>query len=812
MGYTTVIAEKPSVAATIAKVLGAHQRHAEKTSGYYEGNGYRVTWAFGHLVGLDSPEDMGFGGGVLPIMPEEWKTHVLERPNDPGDGVKKQMKVLETLFKGADEIIVATDAGREGELIFRYIYEHIGCKTPFRRFWNASLTDEGIRKGFANLKSGDDYAPLSAAAHARSEADWLVGYNASRALRLATGYRGNLSLGRVQTPVLSMICERTEAFNNFTPTPFWQISALTGKNGQAFTALSKEHYKSEEEGMKTLAAVKAAGTLTVKTVEKKPSKSSPPLLFDLTSLQQIANRRHKFTADKTLKIAQSLYEKKFLTYPRTGSQYISEDVFKTIPALISRIAASYGEPKYADAARSLEGKKLCRRSVDDAKLTDHHALLPTEVIPTSLDGDEKIIWEMVARRTLEAFGEDCLGERTTVILDCAGVEFRAGGSVITKEGWKGMFGADPAEEETEPKKKKGGKDADDAEECQNERLPALSEGETLKGEKFECLRKTDKPLPLYDDNSLLGDMKTCGKHLDDEELRSSLKDIGLGTTATRAATIEILIKRAYIERNAKGKILPTGLGVEIWKAVRGRSIADVKTSGQWEHDLALVEQGKMTKRQFDEGIRRFTLEIIDDLQKNCRPIDGSVSMSSRPVSACPCCGKPMKNMKFSIFCDPQAQGCGFKIPLEVAGKKLPESALKALAAGKPTAVIKGFKSKSGKSFEAKLVPDVKEKKISFAFEDRLPPAGPVTEGRICPCCNGPLSDDKWKLTCPKCSFTLYKTQCGVTMNEAQIDTLLKGERINLKGMTSKAGKKFDAGLVVNRSAKKVDFVFEPRKK
>lgn len=794
MSYKVIIAEKPSVAASIAKVVGASTPKREKANGYIEGNGYKVTWAFGHLVGLDRPEDIGFAGETLPIFPERWQTHIINPKNsDMGTTISKQMKILEKLFNGADEIIVATDAGREGELIFRYIYEYLGCRTPFRRLWISSLTDEAIRKGMNELLDSDKMAPLSEAAHARSEADYLVGFNASRALRLATGYKGNLSLGRVQTPVLCMICERFQANKNFVPTPFWQISAMVHKDMTNFEVLSKRKYTSENDAREDEKIVNTSKEMRVITVEKKQVTTKPPLLYDLTSLQRAANTKLNLTADETLKVAQSLYEKKFLSYPRTGSRYIPEDVFKTIPTLIGKVATYQ---RFASAAEDLKGKKLCRKSVDDNKITDHHALLPTDNIPSSLSGSEKAIWEMVAGRLLEAFGEDSLSDRTSVELDCKGIRFCASGSVLTKAGWKAVFGPDT---ETEAKKE------NDESEPDAGRLPELKENETLPAGQIKTVRKTDKPLPIYTDASLLADMETCGKKIEDEELREAMKDVGLGTPATRAATIEVLITRNYISRQSK-KLIPTELGQKIADTVKGRKIADVKTTGEWERELSRIEQGKLGKGDFDERIKRYVLEIIDDLKENSKTLEG-VSTSAEPTRECPCCGKPMKNLKFSIVCEAENGGCGFKINREIAGKKLPATAINALAQGKETSVIKGFKSKSGKSFDCKLKVDKQEKKVAFVLSQG--PATPVMQGLVCPCCGNNLNDDKWKLSCD-CGLTIYKTNGGVTFSEEQLRTILSGGKVYLKGMTSKAGKKFNATLKLNTQDKKLDYIFDKK--
>ena len=798
MAYTLIIAEKPSVAGEIAKVIGATTPHRDKAAGYLEGNGYRVTWAFGHLVGLDRPEDMGFPGQTLPIFPQKWKTHIIQYPKaDMTATVSKQMKILDGLFKGASEIIVATDAGREGELIFRYIYEYIGCNTPFRRLWISSLTNQAIKQGMASLKDGKEMNPLSEAAHARSEADYLVGFNASRALRLASGYKGNLSLGRVQTPVLCMVCERYLANKNFVPTPFWQIKALIHKGNESFEVLSKRKYDKEDEANADQRTVAASGQFRVVGVEKKQVTTKPPLLFDLTALQRAANSKYGMTADETLKTAQALYEKKYITYPRTGSRYIPDDVFQTIPGLITKVA---GYPLFAQAAKDLSGKKLCKKSVNASKVTDHHALLPTDCVPSSLSGNEKKIYEMVAGRMLEAFGEDSLADRTSVELDCAGIRFLASGSVITKAGWKAVFGADLTKETDKEKESDNGDEGDE-----NRSLPPLCENETLPGDQIVSVRKTDKPLPIYTDASLLGDMETCGKKIEDEELRDAMKDVGLGTPATRAATIETLLARGYLVRESK-KLIPTELGSNIAETVKGRKIADVATTGEWERQLARIERGEIRKADFDNDIRNYVLQIIQDLQSNCKSFAG-VFASREPTRTCPICGKPMKNLKFSVNCDPESGGCGFKVGREIAGKKLPESAITALCQGKETSVIKGFTSKTGKKFDCKLGLDRENKKVKFILGTSA--AGPALQGLVCPCCGDTLQDDKWKLT-SGCGFILYKSQGGVPFTEDIIRKLLSGEKVPMKGMTNKAGKKYNATLHVNTQEKKLDLIFDKK--
>lgn len=794
-----IIAEKPSVALSIAKIVGADTSHREGPTGYVEGNGYRVTWAFGHLVTLQTPRQMGYTSNDIPMFPEEWKTRPVAKGRDKDGkdivdaGVKKQLKTLETLFNSAERIIVATDAGREGELIFRYIYEHLGCRTPFDRLWISSLTDEAIRKGLREIKPGSSYDNLSRAAHARSEADWLVGMNASTALKRGTDFPGTLSLGRVQTPTLGMICARYLENKNFVPTPFWQLLAGTAKNGSAFDVQSEDDYQSREAAETALQAAKAAAALKVESVEKKRSKTSPPYLYDITSLQRAANGKYGLTAEQTLNTAQSLYEKKFLSYPRTGSRFIPEDVYRVMPALISGIEAY---PRFSDAARALRGKTLCRKSVNDKKVTDHHALLPTENIPGDLEGNEKKIWEMVCARALEAFGEDSIADITNVRLSAGGVAFKAHGSVTVVPGWKGVLGSDSVDENRK----------DDAEEDDPKSLPDLRQGETLPVQKMESVRKETKPKPVYTDSGLLGAMETCGKDLDDEDAREAMKDVGIGTPATRASMIEKLINVKYISREKK-KLVPTDLGLQVWDLVKDKKISEVRTTGEWERDLALVEQGKMDAGLFNRGIKEFVKQITEDLLTNSTKITRDAGKTYR----CPYCGRDMANFEKAVSCYEKRGGCGFTVWRTAGGRKLDRDDLEALLSGGETKLICGFKGKTGTKFNAKLRVNPDTHKTEYVFAERKEaPQGPSVDGASCPACGKPMADGGSRLTCT-CGMTIWKTVCGVTLTEEQIRKIAAGESVPVAGMRSKAGKVFSAKLKANAKDRKVDFVFDKKK-
>ncbi len=594
-----IIAEKPSVAREIARVFGA----ATKRDGYIEGKGYTFTWAFGHLLQLASPQEYGYYGWDarnLPMIPQKFKLAV--RQVKAGDkweadaGVTKQLGIIGKLFNEADEIIVATDAGREGELIFRYIYYYLKCKKPFRRLWISSQTDAAIKDGFRALKPGAEYDTLFASAHCRSQADWLVGMNATQALSIASGKRGVLSLGRVQTPTLAMICARFLENRNFKPETYFQVVIQVDKDGQVFRALSPKNFKTAEEAQRVLEAVldvasghPAGGHIVA--VESKPRKEPPPLLHDLSSIQQEANKRRGLSADRTLAILQSLYEGKLVTYPRTGSRYIGDDVFATVPGLIKSLQP---HPRLGAAAGALVGKKLSRRSVDGKKVTDHHAILITGVEPGHLDADAWAVFDLVAGRMLEAFGETCVKEVTKITVE-SGSRFIATGTVVKVPGWRGVFG-DPEEDKADE---------------ENPVLPAVKAGEDLPVVGKEMLQKQTKPRPLYTEAALLKAMETAGREIEDEELRQAMKDTGLGTPATRASIIETLLKRAYIVRERKS-LVPTPTGLQVYDVVKDQAIAQAQLTGAWEKRLEEIRSGASVE-QFLAEIKDYTAGITREL-------------------------------------------------------------------------------------------------------------------------------------------------------------------------------------------------------
>lgn len=679
------------MARDIALIVGAKDRK----DGYMEGNGYTVTWGFGHLVGLAMPEVYGFEGfrrENLPIFPERFQLvprqikDGKQYKDDPG--AVKQLAVIKGLFDKSESIICATDAGREGELIFRYIYHYLGCNKPFSRLWISSLTDKAIRQGMEGLKNGKEYDNLYRSAKARSEADWLVGINASQALCLSAG-RGVFSLGRVQTPTLMMICNRYMENKNFTPQKYWQLQVKSGKNNISFVALSTGKYEKKDEAESNLRQIQSSGTLQVTAADRKEVSQEPPLLYDLTTLQKEANVRHSFSADKTLSIAQSLYEKKVMSYPRTGSRYISDDVFDIIPERI-RLLASY--PCFAAYATALDGQSLNNRSVNAAKVTDHHALLITENLPGDLSPDERTIYEMVAARMLESFSGKCVMEKTAVTLQVAGVDFSVRGSIIKVPGWRSVL------------------NLSDEDEQENTTLPELQQDDILPINNGDVLEKQTKPRPLHTESTLLAAMETAAKELENEEERQAMKEVGIGTPATRAAIIETLFSRDYIRREKKS-LVPTEKGLAVHTIVKDKKIADISMTGSWESALAKIETGETDADTFHRGIEVYAAQITTELLNTTISI---ASATDGPV--CPKC-KQGHVLFFNKIAKCSDVDCSLKIFRNICNKQLTDKQITELVTKGKTSVIKGLQGKSGKTFDAALAFDA-QFNVTFSFPDK----------------------------------------------------------------------------------------------
>ena len=685
---TCIIAEKPSVARDIARIVGA----TTKQDGYLEGCGYVVTWAMGHLIALAMPETYGFStykAEDLPIRPNPFQLVVRqvrkdkEYVSDPA--ALKQLKVIRSCFDKTDRIIVATDAGREGELIFRYIYQHLGCRKPFDRLWISSLTDKAIREGLSNLKPGNCYDNLYHSAKARSEADWLVGINASRALSIAR--KGGYSLGRVQTPTLAMICRRYIENRDFSSIPYWKLSVHTEKEGLSIKAVGCKDYESEASAQTALATLRSQSQLTVETVTRKVTHTAPPLLYDLTALQKEANRCHGFSADKTLSIAQSLYEKKITTYPRTGSRYISEDVFEEVSALLRKIGETLPTP-------------LNRHSVNNTKITDHHAIIPTGETPLGLSTDEITIYQMVVNRFIEAFSPDSEEERMQVRFTHGTNTFTWKACRQISMGWKKAV-QKGKEVETEKK--------EDSDEQILSSLPNLTEGEVLSLVNADITEHKTKPKPLYTEATLLSAMENAGKEVEDAESKKAMAECGIGTPATRANIIETLILRDYIRRDKKS-IIPTEKGLAVYEIIKDKKIANAEMTGSWELALAAIEAGKMPSERFSQGINSYVGTICEEL------LSLSSEQKSYPVYRCPKCGQQSVGIYAKVVkC--RHESCGFHVFREVCGILLSEDNIRDLISSGRTPILKGLTSKAGKKFNARLVLG-EDYATSFEFENK----------------------------------------------------------------------------------------------
>ena len=683
----TIIAEKPSVAREIARIVGATKRE----EGYFEGGGYAVTWAFGHLVQLAMPDGYGvreFVRDNLPVIPETFtlipRQVKTEKGYKPDSGVTTQIKVITSLFNKSEQIIVATDAGREGELIFRYLYHYIGCATPFVRLWISSLTDKAIRDGLRNLENGSKYDNLYLAAKARSESDWLVGINGTQALSIAAGH-GTYSVGRVQTPTLGMVCERYWENRRFTPEAFWQLHiAVDGNNDGTVKLSSSEKWKEKEPATALYNKVKEIGAATVTKAERKEKTEDTPLLYDLTTLQKEANAKHGFTAEQTLEIAQKLYEKKLITYPRTGSRYIPEDVFAEIPKLLAFIGAL---PEWKGKVQAKV--QPTRRNVDGSKVTDHHALLVTGEKPLFLSKEDNTVYQMIAGRMIEAFSEKCVKDTTAVTAECAGVEFIVKGSVIRQAGWRAVYGEEDKEEIS---------------------IPDWQEGDTLTLKGCSITEGKTKPKPLHTEATLLSAMETAGKEIEDDALRQALKDCGIGTPATRAAIIETLFKRGYMDR-CKKSLVPTEKGLALYSVVKTMRIADVALTGEWEKELARIERGELSAETFRKEIEAYTREITSELL-SCDKLFSHKDSGC----ACPKCGTGRMQFYGKVVRCDNAE-CGLPVFRLKANRTLSDDEIKDLLTDGHTKLLKGFKSKQGKSFDAIVAFDG-EFNTTFVFPER----------------------------------------------------------------------------------------------
>jgi DNA topoisomerase III len=697
---TLVIAEKPSVGRDLARVLpGPFAKH----EGFLEGPEHVITWAVGHLVQLAEPDEYDpkfkrWRMADLPIVPERFKLVVRDERS------KKQMSVVTTQLHRDDvsEVINACDAGREGELIFAYLFEKAGSKLPVQRLWLSSMTAAAMRDAFATLRPSAELAQLEQAARSRSEADWIVGMNATRAatIRLRSSFDGAVSLGRVQTPTLAIIARREEEIRAFTPEPYWLVDARfepsedsARRYGGRFHAGAKPRLATEAEALAVVAAVREQpGEIT--KVEKREVTEKPPMLYDLTSLQRDANTRFGFSARRTLGAAQRLYEEhKALTYPRTNSRYLTSDMAPEIKPTAELVGA---RSEYREAAAYVTGLDLLplARVIDDSKVTDHHAIIPTraEHPVDKMDADDRRVYDLVVRRFLAALHPEAVLENTRVETTVAEQVFRTRGRVLLVPGWRGVYLA--AADEDEPAEAGG-----DEDEVDEQALPRLEQGEPSLTLEVESLAKETKPPRRYTDASLLGAMETAGKLVDDEELREAMKDSGIGTPATRAAIIERLIDVGYVERDGRS-LVATEKGLNVIRLLGEHALTSPDLTGSWEHRLGRIERGEDSREQFMRDIAGFakeTVEVLDETLKDVR-------IPRANLGPCPVCGHDIVENRKGYSCwareDP---GCGFVIWKGKAGKQLPLAVARELiTTGRTARAVTGFRGRSGRSFRARL--------------------------------------------------------------------------------------------------------------
>ena len=591
------IAEKPSVAKDIARIIGATNAH----DGYMEGNGFQVTWTFGHLCTLKEPHDYtpmwkAWSLTALPMIPERFGIKLIDQPS-----IKKQFAIIERLMQKAERIVNCGDAGQEGELIQRWVMQKAGAKCPVSRLWISSMTDEAIREGFQNLKDQDDYQPLYMAGLSRAIGDWLLGMNATRLYTLKYGQnRQVLSIGRVQTPTLALIVNRQKEIENFKPEPYWVLATVY--RDTTFTATTGK-FTSKEEGEEAFATIEGK-PFTVTKVEKKEGKEQPPQLYDLTSLQVDCNRKFGYSAEMTLNLIQSLYEKKFTTYPRVDTQYLSDDIYPKCPQTLNGLYQTKynGVAPYAEFIKPIGGKALkkSKRVFDTSKVTDHHAIIPTGVIPQGLSDAEQKVFDLVARRFIGVFLPDCKFSTTTVLGEVDKIEFKVTGKEILEPGWRVV--REKVSESSENSEKK---------EDEERTLPTFVKGET--GEHQPTLtEKWTTPPPYYNEASLLRAMETAGKFVEDETLRAAMKENGIGRPSSRASIIETLFKRHYIKRERK-RLIATPTGIELIDLIREELLKSCELTGIWEKKLRDIEHQKYDAGQFIQELKEQITAIVHDV-------------------------------------------------------------------------------------------------------------------------------------------------------------------------------------------------------
>jgi DNA topoisomerase-3 len=714
MSKTLVIAEKPSVGQDLARVLpGAFTKHGSREDQYLESDEYVIAWAVGHLVQLADPDEYDekfkkWRVADLPIVPDRFKLVVRDEKS------KKRMTVLKRLLGRDDvELIVnACDAGREGELIFAYLYEKAGSKKTVQRLWLNSMTKAAIKSAFGDLRPGTEYAPLEEAARSRSEADWIVGMNATRAatIRLRSSFDGAVSLGRVQTPTLAILARREEEIRAFVPEPYWIVDAAfdvvdapLGRHYRGrYFAGTKSRLASAQEAADVVAACED-GAGAISKLTKTRRKERIPLLYDLTSLQRDASSRFGFAARRTLGAAQRLYEEhKALTYPRTSSRYLTGDMVGEIKPIATLVG---GQPEFREAAAYVTGLDVLPlgRVVNDAKVTDHHAIIPTNADRHPIDkmranSDDWRIYDMVVRRFLAVFHPEAEWENTRIETTVARAEaehvFRTSGRVLLVPGWRAAYG-----ESADVDSADAAEDTDDDEATTNQRLPKLVEGETATVAEVALDRKETKPPTRYSDGRLLEAMETAGQLVDDDEMREAMKESGIGTPATRAAIIERLLQVGYTERDGRALVV-TEKGLNVIRLLGEHPLTSPSLTGDWESRLSKIETGADSRKAFMGDIVKFAESTVGELDAKLK----DVRIPRANLGPCPVCGNDINENRKGYSCwSREDPGCGFVIWKAKAGKQLPIAIAKELIkTGRTARPVTGFKGRSGKSFRARL--------------------------------------------------------------------------------------------------------------
>ncbi|MDJ0364216.1 DNA topoisomerase 3 [Hymenobacter sp. H14-R3] len=843
------LAEKPSVAREIAQVIGADRR----MDGYYEGNGYQVTWTFGHFCQLKEPDDYRpewkrWNLHDLPMIPEQFGIKLMRRD----EGVVKQFNTIKRLLDAATEVINCGDAGQEGEVIQRWVIHEAKCRKPVKRLWISSLTEEAIRQGFNNLRDGKEFDSLYQAGRSRAVGDWLLGLNATRLFTLKyTTYQDKqlLSIGRVQTPTLALLVARHHEITNFRPEPYWVLK--TQYRDTTFTRINTEaeqkqaqdapdeqsrlralgYFVKEDEANQALAAVRPA-PLTVTNVEIKKGRESPPRLFDLTALQVQCNNQLSLSAEDTLKIVQALYEKKAVSYPRVDTTFLPDDVYPKIPGILKGIG-------YSNLTAPLLANKIPKtpKVFNNNKVTDHHAIIPTGSGGPG-GGMETSVYDIIVRRFIAAFYPDCEVSNTTVLAEAAEYLFRVRGRQILSPGWRVVYG-DPAQQ-TAPKpaapagaatdKAATGNDDDDV---VSTVLPSFAKGESGPHQpRLES--KMTQPPKDYTEASLLRGMETAGRNIDDEELRLAMKESGIGRPSTRAAIIETLFKRNYIRRDKK-RLLPTPTGVELIGLITNPTLKSAELTGQWEKKLRQIERNELPSDQFLDELKGLVREMVQEVKTdrsgravsstaNSQPLAGSPEqakaasriaaapkekansqqLTANSLGTCPACktGHILRG-KTAFGCARFREGCQFRLPTEILGKKLTDSQVKSLFAKGRTQLIKGFMTGAGEKLDGALVLDASlNPELVPAAESK--PTTATDPGQIpCPVCKlGTMLKGSSAFGCSRfredCQFRVPFEWGGKKLTDTQLRQLLRrGETGVIKGfLSAKTGKKYDAALKV----------------